>query len=273
MSAFALSAARRPRARGMTLIEMLVAMVIGLIMLGAVGYLFVGSQKTSLTQSDLMRMQESARNTMDVTGRALRQAGYKLDVTQAMNGAALGGTDGGQVSGQMPASDTLTVYHDPKWANDASAPLKGEEVDCEGVTVTSNSALNITTGLTPPNTNMVAYRLYVSGNKLYCSNKPTDLTDAGVVVANNVENMQVTYGMRSGGQSEVIDSYKALPASAEEFKSVASVRISVLLRGTTPNLVPGNRQALMFGGVKTVHTDGFLRQVYSSTFNLRNQSR
>jgi type IV pilus assembly protein PilW len=265
------------RQRGMSLIELLVAMTLGMIILGAVGYLFIGSNRTSATQGDLIRMQESARNTMDMTGRALRQAGYKLDMTKKRI-TALGGVDGGLVTDMPPLSDTLIVRHDPKWMADPTpAPNPnpnmnyGEESDCAGVLVKANNAVDLVTGVAPANDKLVAYRFFIKDNKLYCSNKPDDVNDAGEVVANNIENLQVTYGLR-GEDGEKIKEYVTQPVG-DQFMEASAVRISVLVRGTTPNLVPDRKQTLKFEGESVTFTDGFLRQVYTSTFTIRNQTR
>ena len=254
------------RARGMSLIEMLVAMVLGLVVLGAVGYLFIGSKTTNATQNDLLRMQESARNTMDTMGRAIRQAGYKLDVGQAMNGVSLAGTEGGGTA-SAPLADTLIVNHDPNWN---AVPMQGREYDCAGTEVVSNNTLNETTGVTPANTNMVSYRFFIQNAKLRCSNKPADLADVGVVVANNVENLQLTYGIGAG--AEVVSQYVTAP-TVPQFATTSAVRVSIVVRGNTPNLVPGGSQTLTLEGTSITWNDGFLRQVYSSTFTVRNQTR
>ncbi len=262
--------------RGMSMIEVLVSMAIGLVMLGAVGYLFMGSKRTSSVQSDLIRMQESARNTMDLTGRALRQAGYKLDVSKPLSIAPLAGTDGGDVPGKLPPSDTIIVYHDPKSVLDTDVPpnpRKGEEADCAGTTVTSNNATDATTGKSPANTNMVAYRFFIKDNKLYCSNTPANLADPGTVVANHVENLQFNYAMRGATEGEVVEQYSADPATKGGFDKVSAVRVSVMVRGPTPNLIQGIEQTITFDDDKLTFKDGYLRQVYTSTFTLRNQTK
>ncbi|MDH3379421.1 MAG: PilW family protein [Gammaproteobacteria bacterium] len=62
--------------RGFTLIELMVAMVLGLIALGAVGLVFVNSNKNYNTQESLARLQENARLATQILTRDLRQAGY-----------------------------------------------------------------------------------------------------------------------------------------------------------------------------------------------------
>lgn len=262
--------ARAARQAGLSLVEVLVAMSIGLLLLGGVGYLFVGSKQLNSTQSDSVHMQESARNAMDMMGRVLRQSGYKLNVNlDALSQPALGG-----VSGAGAGPDTLIVRHDPAWVSDTATPpnpLLGRENNCEGALVTSDNLPNATTGAAPVNTKLVEYRFSVVGGKLLCSADPAAAAAAGVVVADNIEDMRVTYGIGSG--KEQIVNYETDPA-AIDFSTVAAVRISLLVRGQSPNLVgPAGQQIAFNGAAAVAKTDGFLRQVYTATFTVRNQQR
>ncbi len=80
--------------RGFTLIELMVAMVLGLIALGAVGLVFVNSNKNYNTQESLARLQENARLAAQILTRDLRQAGYFgcLDDTNAVYNRLDGGS-------------------------------------------------------------------------------------------------------------------------------------------------------------------------------------
>lgn len=263
--------ARLHSQRGLGLVEVLVAMALGLVMLGAVGYLFVGSKEMNRTQADQARMQESARNAMDVVGKALRQAGYKLNVDQPLGGDALEGSDGGGTGADAPP-DTLVVRHDPAWVADTAVPpnvLLGRESNCEGVTVVSNNLPDATTGAPPVNASMVEYGFVVEGGKLLCRADPT-ATTGGMVVADNVENMQVSYGIGNG--AEAILQYTDAP-EPHEFARVAAVRVSLLIRGPSPNIVTGGGQAYAFNGASVTSSDGHLRRVVTSTFTVRNQTR
>ena len=62
----------------------MIALAIGLVLLGALAYFFLGSQQMNRTHDDVSRMQESGRNAMEVLGKAIRQAGYRLDVDQVL---------------------------------------------------------------------------------------------------------------------------------------------------------------------------------------------
>lgn len=62
--------------RGLSLVELMVAITIGLIIMAAVSSLFVSSKQTYTTQDSLARLQENARFAMQFLIKDLRLAGY-----------------------------------------------------------------------------------------------------------------------------------------------------------------------------------------------------
>lgn len=254
--------------QGVGLIEVLVAMTVGLVLLGGVGYMFIGSKQMNTTQTDVVRIQESTRNALDVIGGALRHAGYRLNVNWRLEKPGVGGS-----SGAGDNSDVLIVRHDPNWVVDTAVPpngLLGRETNCEGVQVTSNNAVT-STDIEQKNKQLVLYQFRVVDNQLRCyANDATPPTGNGVVVADNVERMRISYGIGDGNES--VTSYVNLPATDDEFRTVTSVRISLLMRGPSAGVTVGP-QTVNFNGANVVTNDGRLRRVVTSTFQLRNQAR
>jgi len=70
------SGVNRNSSRGFSLVEMMVAIVIGLILLAGVSSVMVSTKRTYNTQDSLGRLQENARIAMVILERALRNAGY-----------------------------------------------------------------------------------------------------------------------------------------------------------------------------------------------------
>jgi type IV pilus assembly protein PilW len=103
------------RHAGLTLVELMVALVLGVILIGGVLQLYVANKGTYLVQDDLSRLQESARFAMDMTTRDIRQAGYwgcyNLTPTNNLNvggvnfNVGIQGTEGGGLNG----SDSLIL--------------------------------------------------------------------------------------------------------------------------------------------------------------------
>lgn len=67
---------RRTLQRGLTLVELMIGLVIGLVMTGAISYLFIDASRNYRITENLARMQESARFAFDKIGRDARGAGY-----------------------------------------------------------------------------------------------------------------------------------------------------------------------------------------------------
>ena len=98
------------RQRGMSLVELMVAMTIGLIITVVIANLFIGTKETYRTQDDLSRMQENLRFAFQVIGRTVRLAGYRADWNRTVDQVFLGnspvdGTNGAGANG----SDTAGV--------------------------------------------------------------------------------------------------------------------------------------------------------------------
>lgn len=227
------------RQRGVSLVELMIGLTVGLVMLIALSYFLLGSRQLNRTHDDVSRMQESGRYALEILGRAIRQAGYRKNANVAFAGTVVTGTDG--------ATDSITVQYDAQ---------DGGELNCAGVNVASG---------------LVTYAFSVSGGQLWCNPVAPAAgvaASGGFVVADNIENMQIMYGIDSDGDG-AINAYKSVPA-ATEFAQVAAVRVDLLVRGPTAN-VAANNQTYVFAASSVTPSDRFLRQVYTATFTVRNQ--
>src|SRR5260370_32204805 len=61
--------------RGLTLIEMMVSITIGLVVVGAMTYLYIGSKGAYRGNESLARIQEAGRFALDAITRDVRSAG------------------------------------------------------------------------------------------------------------------------------------------------------------------------------------------------------
>ena len=66
----------KSKSPGFTLVELMVAITIGLIILAVLSQVYVGSKRTYRSQEALSRLQENGRYAIDFLGRDLRVAGY-----------------------------------------------------------------------------------------------------------------------------------------------------------------------------------------------------
>lgn len=63
--------------RGLTLIELMIGMALGLIVLAGIGYIYLGSRQSYKLQDNMARIQENGRYAMEVLGREIRMAGFQ----------------------------------------------------------------------------------------------------------------------------------------------------------------------------------------------------
>ncbi len=218
--------------RGVSLVELMITMVIGLVMLIALGYFFLGSRQINRTTDDVSRMQESGRNALELIGKAVRQAGYRKDANVAFSGIALTGVDG--------SPDSITVQYEAQ---------EGGEVDCAGNTFGAGAA-----------TELVTYAFAIAGATLTCN---------GVAQVDNVEDMQIEYGI-DATKDGIVESYKTAPTVAE-FAQVAAVRVILQVVGPSANIATAGKVYQNLSGVD-IPVDGHLRQVYRATYTVRNQA-
>lgn len=76
------------RSLGLSLVELMIAMTLGLVVLLAVGQVYLSSSRTYRTQEALSRLQESARYALETLGYDIRMAGQVgcgFDKTQSVN--------------------------------------------------------------------------------------------------------------------------------------------------------------------------------------------
>ncbi len=105
---------RRPRAQhGLTLVELMLALAVGLLLIAASVQVFSSMSQNARAQENLARMQETGRLALELISREIRLAGYEskpfpriLGCTDTANGSdcAIFGTDGG-----ADQSDGLTI--------------------------------------------------------------------------------------------------------------------------------------------------------------------
>jgi type IV pilus assembly protein PilW len=237
---------RRPR--GVGLVELMVGLTAGLVLLGALAYLFLGSRQLNRTQGDVSRMQESGRVALEILGRSLRQAGAS-NADKGFTGDALTATEG--ASG---TPDAITIRY---------IAQEGGEVNCLGNTIAAGETVTF------------AFAVDTTYKTLTCTDgavpaSPCVLPDCAVVM-DNVENMQITYGIDSTKDGAIDKAYQS--ATGLTPVQAAAARVSLLVSGPTTGIAATKSQTYSYDNASVTKTDGLLRQVYTTTFTLRNQAK
>lgn len=245
--------------KGLSLIELLIAITLGMIILSAVFEIFISTKQTFTATDILSRSQENGRFALEFMEKDIRMAGYKggnagtvplpiYDCTNNTqpNDAAVCATDGGG-----NASDRIAVQYDPQ---DSGA------TDCLGNTVATNS--NIV------NAYYIANDVNGEG-ALFCrSYNPATAgwVAAGQTLINGVENMQILYSETNGANRSYVSADRVT-----DWSNVDAARISLLVSsGGNGYLEDRTRAFILLDAPTLTFTDKRSRYLYTTTTSFKN---
>ncbi len=225
--------------QGMTLVEMMIAMGLGVFLLAGVMGIFTSSKQSYRMLENLSRMQENGRFAMDFMSRDIRQAGLRSLCFERDIASPIAGTDNDGVN----ASDSITV--------------RVSEKDCPAslASLLPLKTILYTVANRPSSNIPVLYK-----RKIEDKNEDGDTDDTGENVSNelieDIENVQILYG-EDFDNDNVPDYYLEAGSAELTMDQVVSVRITLTARTADNNL--------------TNTGDGYLRRNFSTTIALRNR--
>lgn len=293
------------RERGRTMIELMVALTIGVVVVGATLATVVGTGQSARLQDGQGRLAEEAQVALNFLTSQLRMAGYSPPRVNGIPGANFANYDGPAVRGcsngfadtsvaDLPSlvcvggvgADVISVVYEADATNTLPTALN-EPTDCRG------DAL-------PPLASPLGGNFFLTENRFFVRNNPTsgrpELACAGSgdgfvatqgLVA-NVEAMQLTYGIRGtvvdpwGNtvfdgrtirylRADEIDATFAAEPLLLRWSRVNSVRVCLTVRSGEEVADVPVAYVDCDGNVVTP-PDRRMRVVVSATTNLRNAS-
>jgi type IV pilus assembly protein PilW len=253
--------------RGFTLVELMVAIAIGLFLTTVIAHLFINSRTAYNTTDEVSRMQENMRFAYQVLVRTVHLTAYRSSPNTFATGEwglftgpaiALEGTND-----DVNGSDTLTVRYQGSGA--LGAP-DGTIVDCSGAEITSNEIV----------TNLFYIRAGQNGGlALWCDRS---VVGVGAVtqfeVVPDVQAMHILYGEDTDSPRDTVADRYVPRAGVANMDSVVSVRIALLFQTTNA----GNRddpdtRAYDLNGVAVgPFNDTRVRRLVTWNLNLRNRT-
>jgi type IV pilus assembly protein PilW len=229
--------------KGMTLIEIMIALLLGVFLLAGVIQIFISSRETYRVQEALSRLQENGRFAMDFLGRDIRMADYRAcSVSLLLDNAGnrwgvVGAPDGANAANRaLDPPDSITV----RWS---------DVQPC--INPTQTVVYTIAASATPPNL--------------------MELKRNGASLVEGVENMQITYGVDSNSDGTPDYYGSAGTVTYAEMGTVVSVRVSLLLATIDDNLTAAPLAYNYNGVTSPLPADRRIRRVFNSTFTLRNR--
>jgi type IV pilus assembly protein PilW len=292
----------KPSILGYTLIELMIAMTLGLFVIGSVIEIFINSKQTYRLQENQATLQENARFAINYLANDIRLAGnWGCLVSPTATGTTPGdisGTDQDNnlaVTGVTPldtnnntiddGTDTLTlkgafVLSVPPPNQPFPSPNQATMGPSCGTNITSTGLLN---AIYTDASSTITYTVY---NGILRRTTGT-ATGTNAQIIEGVEDMQILYGVDTDtnpatGTSTDIPSATPnyfVPASLVGancgWDCVVSIRISLLLNSLDDNLTPtsgGSQYTFISNGVTyTSKPDKKVRHVVSTTIAVRNR--
>ncbi len=242
--------------KGLTLIEIMIAMLLGLFLIGGIFQIFLGAKQSYRVQEAMSRLQENGRFAMQTLSRDIRKADYRAcpsmpRILQGNGSGGISGVNAEKAPTKPMAADTIKL----SWREEACGVItavKGNFYGIEKVSTDGQPILVQNTNSTP--------------------------------LAEGVENMQIVYGVDTNSDF-VPDYYTPAFATVADAKwaQVVSVRISLLLRTIEDNIasesLPYTFNGItgtdtydpITGLVNNPATDRRIRRVFTTTIALRNR--
>ena len=287
-------------AAGFTLIEMMVALAIGLAVIGALIAAYLASFSSGRHSDALVQITEDATLALNVMRQQVAQAGFSQP--HGVSGDAMvvhtfPAIVGCEAAGFIDLQSSILVATNCKPSDPDPSTPDALEVAYEGSVLPAKSSNGILGGsgsLQPldclgnsfPKTHDAATgddywlndsKFYVSGGSLYCHG-PGNL--AGAALVQNVETLQVSYGMSGGpvgspGAGQVIYYDVAPHPGVPLWANVLSVNLCVQVRSATKVLdksaAPTLGAWIDCRNAQRTSNDGYMRRTFTTTIVLQNK--
>ena len=219
----------KPEQRGFTLIEILIALTIGLFLLGALLIIVQTNKRVFGNQNQLSQLQDAERMALSMMSDVIQSAGYFPDptantLTSTMTAIAPFGS-GQAIFGTYLAGDP------------------GDQISVRYMTAPADGILNCS-GLSNPNPVGGANQLYVNsfqvvGNQLVCNMNGTQYN-----LVSGITHLSLLYGVKANAAAPAndVDTYMNAQqvTAAGLWGSVITVMVQITF--TNPLYVPANPQ-------------------------------
>lgn len=290
---------------GVSLVELLISVAIGMVIMYGVGTIFANNQRTFKLQENMARLQDTGRFAVDILKRDMRQAGYPRDMDS--DAAAYPFFDAILFAGAATASPALDTTDDAELAAATDAITVMYQSGTQGAAQTYVDCLNNSPDYAASggvnyadpeggaNLTFIKQHYYIQDsdadgvNELWCATyDAADTQMDNQLLVSGVEDMQILYGVDQGANTSsgstienrrTADQYLTAQAirAGGLADNITAVRIGLLV--STGQVVGGGasdeidyQYSLLGTPVIDIDDTSLRYRVYQFTSNIRNRS-
>lgn len=260
---------------GLSIVELMVALALGLLLMTGVIQVFLSSRQTYAANEAMGRMQENGRFALDFIARSARQAGYiepiyKKDKPLAIVRPGCTGLPGTipttlcTTQGAGGGSDSIGFVMQPTVTDGARRDCLGNTIANDDVLIINHFEVIPASGTTPAALGCRAYK-YNGASAPGWTSGP----DAQELIS-GIDSLQILYGISTSGDSRSANQYVSADR-VTDWNKVRAVRIAVLAN-SVDNLTPApaNRNFALLDATPIAIADNRARQIFTTTIQLKN---
>ena len=281
---------------GFSLIELMVAMMIGLFLVFVVVSSYATNKSSNVRRAELGELESNARIAMEFLRNGIEHAGYPSTYVHIINNPFL--TDDRDISGYIcttdgavnyqtvgrinnsdrytkdnASRDVITVAYMPDNPNDTDLGAHYWQ-DCAGsyATDTASNSIQAQNCSADPisgqgSTAIVYNSYFLNSNGLSC----TSSRNITVPIAGGIDGIQYRYGVRTSGNTVYQDATTVESNAA--WNNVVSVQIAMLVRSIEKVKQADEQKRFLLLDNLVTRNDRYVRKVFTSTVHLVNKDR
>ncbi len=297
--------------QGLSLIEMMVSMVLGLFLVLGLTTMYMGSKKSDKVRDAVSRMEENARLTLNTLRSAIEHAGYKSVDNIPLDKPFYTPSDGALQNENCGASEGLIINNNlltpPAGLDDytkdgdvdndesdmltvvfrADNPDKGPIFfDCSGeayIGLTNPDAqqkacsTDPLVGVSDPWKSRIFNTIYINSadKTLHCMGSRS--ATGSLTLAKGIENMQIRYGVtttNSAGNRQTTYKKADDVEANNEWEAVTSVQVAILMVSDQEVLDKAQAHHIsLLDEEFDIASDRKIYRKFSTTINLPNRTR
>lgn len=209
-----------PKQRGVTLIEISIALFLSSILVGAAFSVLTSNAESLAAQRGLNQVNDTSRFSMESLAREIRKAGFRDDVQNTISGVYPADPNNGFIAGQFIRGNAQSLML--RYQGSGSPSADGRILDCLGNPLSRDQIALI--------------RLEVSAGSLVCTRLSPGVVSSQTI-GEHIDSMIFDYGIETNGDG-FVDEYRT---SVDSNSTAVSVKATIVSLDKNSLNQAGNR--------------------------------